>query len=223
MRILLVLIGAAVAMTVAVTYLDHRAHREIEALRGELSRRDVAGSAAAPLDSSILPRLADRIPSYPEAEPQTVGPARATGATGKAVSPVTDHPRARRPESRLGNFAPISDMMEAAFVGEVADPSWARDAHKTVATAFTNELPDGSRIKSIDCRSTLCRIETIHDNHERATEFIGRVVADPAKRPWNGSFAAGPIAENPAGGLVTLVTYLMREGAELPHEEIDEP
>lgn len=72
----------------------------------------------------------------------------------------------------------------------------------------------GGRLVDADCRSTVCRIETVHDNPSGANDYGQRLVL-PGSRPWNGALLiAAPEGETAqvAPGGKRLVAYLFREG-----------
>lgn len=199
------LICTAVAITVAVLYLDRRATRaELAALRPAKAER-AAKQKPVVWPSPLLGRGSDEAltarPAAPSAEPSS-----------PATADATQHKPAETP---IDQFAPIHDALEAAFASEARDGAWAMEARRTVDATLSAELPAKSAIKSIDCRSTLCRIESTHDGYTYAKAFVNQLVL-PERRPWNGAFYTGPVARDPQSGAVTFVTYLAREGAAMP-------
>jgi len=126
-------------------------------------------------------------------------------------------PRAGQPrpsETPIAQFAHVRDTLERAFAAEPGDGAWAMVARRSVETRFA-DLPAASRLRSIDCRSTLCRVETLHDGYSDARVFTQRL-ASLDQRAWSGGLFTGPIAQDPQSGAVTFVTYLVRDGVALP-------
>ena len=218
------LVGAGVLVTAAVTLLDRRAtRREVDDLRATLKQVEVARSHAtasnAPPSWPSFALQAQQAAASPTAP--TEGASNAPQPIDAAGAPADRRARAERSRSRAGrsrteSFAPIHDTMEAAFVSENADPSWARDARRTAERSLIQHMPDGSRIASIECRSTMCRIESNHDHAHAADAFANETLGSSERQPWNGAFATGAISEGDNGGSVTMVSYLMREGNEMP-------
>jgi len=216
MRIKTVLLSVAFGVVAVVLYLDHRATRlTIADLRNQLARIDEKSqdqTAAAP-----------RLIAVPVPLPLGTGnivPAAAPGAPPEVAErrPRID-PGRRPPETVMESFVPVRKTLEALVQAEAADPSWADRARSMAENSLAAHLPEGSRLGAIDCRTSVCRIESIHDGQRRADEFIHKALGEPAARPWNGGFAVGPIAEDPATGRVTTLLFLMRESKDLPPME----
>ena len=121
----------------------------------------------------------------------------------------------KRGETPIEQFAPIHDALEAAFASEAHDGAWAMQASRIADASLAAGLPPRSTLRPADCRSTLCRIESTHDGYASAKAFVRRLTG-PEGRPWNGAFYAGPVSQEPGTGTVTIITYLAREGAEMP-------
>jgi hypothetical protein len=121
--------------------------------------------------------------------------------------------------SRVDDFAPIYETMEKSFLLEPVDGSWAVDASRLAREIVFEYLPDGSNLWALDCRTSMCRIESEHEGHKGADELTENLLRSADTRPWNGGFASGTISEDDKTGRVVLVTYLMREGYELSRLE----
>lgn len=199
-------LGGGAAIALLVLYLDQRGIRaELTALRASK-----AGSERAEAGRARRPEVVWRSPPEP-AEPST------TTRGGFAVSPEQSSPRVAQPrplQTPIEQFVLVHDTLEQKFGSEASDGAWAMEARRSVETKLA-DLPVASRLRSIECRSTLCRMETIHDRYSDAQEFTSRLAA-LNRRPWNGGFYTGPISEDPQNGAVIFVTYLVREGMELP-------
>lgn len=218
MKLSSILVTIGVLVGLISIYVDRRSTAaQLRAMHEELGRLRVA--VPAPED-----RRTPATPPTPVAlrRPESV-PVRA----GERADERADEPTPSRPASRaqreaklnatpVDDFAPIYDVMEAAFMGEAVDTSWAREAGRTARNTLLSHLPEHSRIAALDCRASMCRVESVHESRARADELVRSAITEPTARPWNGSFATGAISEDTRTGSVTLVTYLMREGAELP-------
>lgn len=222
-------VGVGVSLVAALLFLDRRAtHHEVDQLRDAVKKAETVAARTPVSTSARSWASASAVSTRPELDDRPVrvdGTPPASGPKAGAAAPSTRTERGRPgpAASRTESFAAIHDTMEAAFVGETMDTSWARGAHKTAESSLSRHLPDGSRITSIECRSTMCRVESTHSHGRAADRFVNDALGEPDRTPWNGSFATGAIAEAEANGSVTMVTYLMREGNELPEVDADLP
>jgi len=198
------LVGGGIVIAVAALYLDQRGLRaEVTALHG----------AAAPAGSERArrPDLAWR----PAPAPREATAGRAPAHVARIAEPeAVPRVRPTPTETPVEQFAHVHDALERTFGSEPSDGAWAMEARRAVESKLA-DLPVASRIRSIDCRSTLCRVETVHDGPADAQALALRF-SSPAQRPWNGGFYAGPTDEDARSGAVTVVTYLVREGTPLP-------
>lgn len=71
---------------------------------------------------------------------------------------------AQRAEDRLG-------AIEAAFLGEPTDRSWSADTSMAIDEALQSEQLRGTNVRSVECRSTMCRVEVAHDDPRKRMEF----------------------------------------------------
>jgi hypothetical protein len=200
------IVGAGVAIAVVALYLDWRGSR--------------AEATAPHSPPSLTTGEPARRPELVLRSPPPVVEVPAAGANDRPAAepgaPRTAQPRPSKTpsETPIEQFAHVHDTLERSFAAEPSDGAWAMVARRSVETRFA-DLPAASRLRSIDCRSTLCRIETLHDGYSDARAFTHRLASldQPA---WNGGFFTGPIAQDPQSGAVTFVTYLVREGMAMP-------
>jgi hypothetical protein len=197
--------GAAIAL--AALYLDQRGIRaEQTALRAELPK---AGSERGEH------RRVERAEVVWRRAPASSEPSATSSRDGAASSePPQPVAQPKSPETPIEEFALVHDTLEQSFGSQANDGAWAMEARRSLETKLA-DLPAASRLRSIACRSTLCRVETIHDRYSDARDFTSRF-ASLDQRPWAGGFYTGPISEDSQNGAVTFVTYLVREGVELP-------
>lgn len=106
----------------------------------------------------------------------------------------------------------LRDHVEMAFR---ADPRVAasRDSERDLADSVRAVLPAGSTLREVECRSTMCRIETTHLDAGEFHDFMKRGFlahdAPLATRP----VLAGMPAEPRPGQPVLAVAYVGRDGA----------
>jgi hypothetical protein len=96
-----------------------------------------------------------------------------------------------------------------AFAGEAVDGSWSEQAGRELEAIARGHLPDGSRLDSIECRATMCRVEVAHRHSDSHLSFLM-----DGFRGWRGSiFVAGEKQERGE----RVVTYIAaRRGTEPP-------
>jgi hypothetical protein len=201
------IVGAAIAIGAVVLYANRGASRAaVTEPRAETLTVATERSANAPA----------HVWRSSTQSPQPVGTVDKSDATAEPAPAKARQPaQPKRGQTMIEDFAPIHDVLEAAFAQESHDGAWSMDAQRTAERSLSATLPPRTAIKSIDCRSKLCRIETIHAGYPDARVFVRHLV-EPAERPWNGAFYTGPIARDSGTGVVTFVTYLAREGAVMP-------
>lgn len=116
----------------------------------------------------------------------------------------------------------VSERIEERFGTEPPDSAWARNAEHTAMGGVRAALPDHSQVRSVECRASMCRIETEHADMDRSQSFVRTAFMTPGRQVWNGGFLSMR-AEDSADGKVVMVTYLAREGSELPMKELLAP
>ena len=197
----------ATALAGAVLYFDRCATRaELAELRAAALRTQAEPPSTTEVVGRSPPgRVMVQAPVTEPANP----PVEAPPSAPHEPAPL------KRAETPIEQFAPIHDALETAFATESRDGAWGMQASRTADTALVAGLPPGSTLRPAECRSTLCRIESTHDGYMSARRFVSRLAA-PEGRPWNGAFYAGPISQESGSGTVTVITYLAREGAEMP-------
>lgn len=109
----------------------------------------------------------------------------------------------------------MRDDVEARFLSDSQDRSWSRPADERARTMILARLPAGSRLSALECRSSLCRAETTHADHETYRRFFRGLLAAPDAGPeamWPGPQMITVLREEPTGEVVS-VAYLARPGS----------
>jgi hypothetical protein len=114
----------------------------------------------------------------------------------------------------------VSDGERRAFVAqsferETRDPQWEPEAE--LRALLTEVLPAGAAIRALECKQTLCRLETTHPDQANQAAFVQAFLfARPGQeRPYGGALFDEP-APSPDGHGVRSTTYLLRPGHEMP-------
>jgi hypothetical protein len=156
-----------------------------------------------PIDRPAAPMIAYvSAPSEPPsaAEPtSTVKPAAAPTASAAQHAPTNEE---------------VRDHYEMSFIGEYADAAWSQKARGLASERLKATLPDSSAVRSIDCRTSMCRIETSHADLEHYRQFVQKSFMDPESSIWNAATYSS-ITDDSSGNLV-VVSYVSRDGQPLP-------
>ncbi len=110
--------------------------------------------------------------------------------------------------------AEVRAGLEITFASETADPEWTTHAQSTAKTKLTATLPETSQLRSLECRASMCRFETVHEDVNMVHQFMQRALMDSETQIWEGGFFSTRVPEVGTDKLV-MVTYLAREGESL--------
>ena len=140
---------------------------------------------------------------------------RSTAAELRAMAPAPALPPSlatAQPES-----AP-RERIARAFSSEKSDPTWAQQAQRTAEARLRRNLPAGVTLRAVECRTSLCRIETTHENMDVYQRFVEMAFMKMDTQVWNGASFSTPVEADGAerGFPVAIVSYLAREGRALP-------
>lgn len=142
-------------------------------------------------------------------------------ASARAVAPeeapALEDERAQESEDRRAMLEPPSpvvydDSRESVLVtydDETSDPDWSATAASELDDLLRRNLPGGSRLDALECRSTMCRIDLSHPDAEAHSRFVMEGLRD-----WPGSIFVADEIQKDGEYIVTL--YAAREGTELP-------
>jgi hypothetical protein len=205
--------GAALAFAL----VERRRHdAQLAELREEIrktsatSDRDVAryevslAGLLAPLGSATASAAAAPTSSAPSPSGQDAG----------SKAPEKVHPA---PEPSA-----MRDHYDISFLGDHADSNWTAREAREATSKLTSALPEGSSLRSFECRTSMCRIEVSHKDFKHATEFNETAFRDPSTRIWNTAGFSAPLRDEPStDGSIVNVVFVAREGKGLPEFEPD--
>ena len=101
------------------------------------------------------------------------------------------------------------------FAAEGVDPSW--HAEPEIRSLLAGALPSGSQLRGMDCRSSLCRVETTHRTVADQKAYVNTLFLPRAVRPLPFAGMMFQQSERADGaGQLTTLTYFVRLGHELP-------
>ncbi|AKJ02379.1 hypothetical protein ATI61_108235 [Archangium gephyra] len=198
-------------------WLEHRSleehhqrqQEELEATRREL--REVARALRE--QQARLERLTGEV-----ARPLAFAPGQTVAfpVEPPASGPGVERPASPAPPER--SMPPSEQEMvarlEEAVHGEPVDPHWSRQA-EDLARARLERTLTTSRLVSVHCGASLCRLETAHPSQEALEQFREQVLMASEPVLWNGATYSSVQGDARAGTLVT-VSYVARESRPLP-------
>lgn len=180
----------------ALQLADQRRHEsELAELRSELG-------APRPPPPRIDVGARREVRSAPAATPPT--PVTGAPAAEPAAPP-------KPPPMEVGE---VRDRLEGTFAKQRPDAQ-SDEARRTAETRLAAILPATSKLQSLECRTSMCRIETVHEDPESYQQFVKGAFLDPETKLWNAGFFSTPLT-NPVDGKLVIVSYLARDGEELP-------
>jgi hypothetical protein len=128
----------------------------------------------------------------------------------ESPAPATAAPEAPpAPTAPAVSMGDMQDAVESKFVSDKQDVSWSRPAADRARTTILALLPEGSRLDSIDCRASMCRVEVTHPD-ERSFHQFTLAPSRALDRAWPGSSMVALLRTEPNGEVVS-VSYLGRE------------
>ena len=183
----------------ALHFVEQRAHEsELAELRSEIGARfAVVGASRAEAEAAR---------ETPRPGPVSSLAAHVVEASARAVE--------ARPNAPLTAATEVREQLEASFARQL-DDAGSREAQRTIEKRIAAILPEPSRLRALECRASMCRIETVHHGPESYQDFAQAAFMDPATRLGDGGVFSTPLAD-PADGELVTVTYLARDGEKLP-------
>lgn len=167
-------------------------------------RREIREARAVTI--ALQPRPTVTPSAVPSARPDASNDVVPANAESAAVPP---------PRKEL-TFQDVRDGLSARLYAESYDPSWSAAARKRIEERLSAALPGGSRLVSVDCRSSICRAEVSQPDFDAHRKFVQAAFADPSVS-WEGPTMV-TLGEEPGSRMVTSVAFLAREGRDLTVE-----
>jgi len=101
------------------------------------------------------------------------------------------------------------ERIQHRMEGEESDPGWAPNAEETLRAAFeSDEVWEHSRVSEVECRQTLCRVRSSHDDSSaemRALSALGRNDVFGSSEAFSERFELDD-------GSIETETYITRRG-----------
>jgi hypothetical protein len=129
-----------------------------------------------------------------------------------AAAPTPPPPPAPEP-------AEVRDHIDQLFYAEAVDAAWNQEATWKLEKAVPALLPPGSVMRRVECRSSMCRIESSHANIDQFGIFVRNAFMNNDTRISESGFFAGILSEPAPGQPVVTVAYMARKGHAMPSPE----
>lgn len=139
---------------------------------------------------------------------------RESAATPPAVPKPAATPREVQEAKEVEPAAGPVPVQER-FAGEVTDAAWAASAERSLSDRLGPLLGTEGRLGRVQCRGTLCRVETVHADGVALQRFVSQAFLEAA--PEEGGPRWQEVQSEPpealSDGRVLAVSYLLREAA----------
>jgi len=104
--------------------------------------------------------------------------------------------------------------LDSRFGTESSDPKWSRATSVLIDSHIHSGLPGGSQVTSVECHTTLCRVESKHANLTGYRKFVDEALLFP-KGGWSGPIITQILNPGAPDKEVVSVAYLLREGQDI--------
>ncbi|WP_199729242.1 hypothetical protein, partial [Corallococcus sp. CA053C] len=208
----LALFNTAAVVGVLLAFLGHQrtSEQELEALRDQV-RQASASATANQGERRAAAEAAMRMwaSTHGAQAPTARGPGP---SQPKATAPGDDAAQADAPPDELpptGSFEESRTRVFTAFANEPVDNDWSGKATQTLNETLRQHLPSNSRVKALDCRATLCRVELVHRSAADSAPFMMNGL-----RAWPGAIFVASEVQEGEDYVVTLIAA--KEGTRPP-------
>lgn len=118
--------------------------------------------------------------------------------------------------TRRFKVAQRRNYLEAIFSREPIDAQRTKKMEQLVRSKAGGAIAEGSSLRSIECRASMCRIEMVHEDLARYRQFVDRAFRDPQTRLGKGGYFSAVRNDLTDGKVVTL-SYFAPDAAVLPY------
>jgi hypothetical protein len=151
--------------------------------------------------------------SFARVAVQSVATNHATPVDSKRehVSEEREPAREAPPRRRAPDENEIAKRLEQRFSDEKPDPSWSPASQRLITEHVRQGIPTESRVRSIECRRTVCRVESQHPSMDVYKKFVDDALLFP-QGGWDGPVMTSILSRSPE---VKALGYLFRPGEDL--------
>jgi hypothetical protein len=138
----------------------------------------------------------------------TPAPDKAEVTGPSPAEPVHEHAQPLDPAEATAQY-------QQAFSLEPVDREWSSSAQAKLQTGVSALIPKTSQVVSLECRTSLCRVQVHHRNLDDYRSFTQDAYLKGDTHIWNGQMFSTLVGDPTTDG-VTTVAFLAREGHLLP-------
>jgi len=106
----------------------------------------------------------------------------------------------------------VRAKLDGQFNSQRADPSWSKQTTTLLNNHISQGIPSGSKVVSIECKSSMCRVESKHNDVATYQKYVNEALLFP-QGGWDGPLMTQ--ITNPGVEPVTSVAYLLRDGEDM--------
>lgn len=139
-------------------------------------------------------------------------------AAARPEDDAADAVPAPSPASAAPSIEEVDLALGERLVNEPTDRAWSEGTEARIEAAFAEIVPQGATLLDVDCRTSMCRLESEYEAGETFEEFLA---AAPHREPFIGeSFFRQSNADRPDEP-PRFVWYVAREGHRLRDHLVD--
>jgi hypothetical protein len=114
-----------------------------------------------------------------------------------------------RPQESDPTEQQLVAQLEHEFRAEARDPKWSDQGTAEATRALAHDLPGGTKLGKVECRFTMCRVESSHAGVDAFQAFVSSSLLSRGRQLWNAGFSSYVVDQSPSG--VTALTFIARE------------
>jgi hypothetical protein len=169
-------------------------------------------------------RLQDQVAALSAAQQRGARDAAAAAPAQAALGRLVAGTMAASAEPRPAPADPpapfdLRGRFDSVFLAQQSDPAWSGTASRLVEARIGAALPPASTLRAVECRASLCRIESEHPDLQHYQQFFQRGFMDADTRAWNGAVTTVEFTER-GDGTIHALSYLAREGTAMPQSDL---
>jgi hypothetical protein len=134
---------------------------------------------------------------------------RAAADAAREAAAETARVEAEDPTAADREASEMASRSDAKLLSEPVDKEWSREKHEQLAAFFARPPLTGTKLKAVDCRTTMCRVQLAHASNADRGRFI-QSFSDLAG-PTGMVFAHIETADD-----LEVEVYVTRDGVALP-------
>jgi hypothetical protein len=150
---------------------------------------DSAGAGASAPGPEVSARAAPRSPAVGVTARAATRPALAPAQGAPSAPAEPPAPERSLDDQAVEAIAARRDQLQTRFAAQAVDRAWASDAQRALGDDLATHATPDVRIQSVECRTSLCRVDLAPTSSEAAQGFVQSWIRH---RTWTGpGFVSG--------------------------------